>query len=429
MFRKSLLLWLFLLLSLTAVSVSGAPTAAVQLFTYKEKLLASDKQGSAEFGTAVALSSDGKIMVVGARLQDVNGQSNQGQVYVFKRNADDTWSQAQILKAADGAANDEFGTAVAIAGLSYTIVVGAPGDNSGTGSAYVFTYNGSVWDAGTKLPISTADPESNDARGTAVAVSSSGIYAFVGAPGGGTGSPASGAVFVMKNNGVNWSLSQTLNGPTGGKAGMGRALLLNDNSNLLFTAGLYAPSGPILDHGAVHVYQKLGVSWTYDEMLSASDTSSNNQFGLGMAITADESVLFVGAPTKGTGRVYVFSQGVSTWSEDAIISRPAGAIYSNFGQSVALDSAGKVAAVGAWLNGSGGIFYYERSGASWLYQQTLNTFDSRQEHLGYALAMTGSGDMIIGGARSAHSGAAMDSVGAVYTYVPAQLVYLPIIVK
>ncbi|MFQ5422319.1 MAG: hypothetical protein ACE5EY_18380, partial [Anaerolineae bacterium] len=214
---------LFLLLGVTAVSVTGAPTATVQFFTYKEKLLASDKQGSAEFGTAVALSSDGKIMAVGARLHDVNGHNHQGRIYVFKRNVDDTWSQAQILQAANGAANDHFGTAVAIAGLNYTIVVGAPGDGSGTGSATVFTYNGSFWDAGTKLPINTADPESNDARGTAVAVNSSGIYAFVGAPGGGTGSPASGAVFVMKYNGAAWSISQTLNGPTGGKAGMGRA--------------------------------------------------------------------------------------------------------------------------------------------------------------------------------------------------------------
>ena len=47
------------------------------------------------------------------------------------------WSQQAELTASDGAANDAFGSSVAISGS--TVVVGAPGKNSSTGAAYVFT--------------------------------------------------------------------------------------------------------------------------------------------------------------------------------------------------------------------------------------------------------------------------------------------------
>ncbi len=430
MIRKVVgMLVVVLLLGVTLSRVTGAPEVSGQPFVLKGKLLASAQQGSAEFGQALALSRDGQMMVVGARYHDVASQNNQGQATVYKRNADDTWTEEQTLLAPDGSGNDEFGTAVAIANApDYTIVVGAPYSANGTGSAYVFSYNGTSWDSGTKLTISDADPEENDQRGTAVAVSDDSSTIFVGAPGGGTGSLAPGAVFVLKASGPSWTHDETLTGPTGGRASMGQRLLLNDDNDLLFVSGLFAPSGPILDHGAVHIYQNTG-TWVYDEMLSASDTSGNNEFGLGMDISEDENHLLIGAPGKDAGQVYLFSPGGGSWVQDDILQKPAAQIYGEFGQSVAVDSAGTSIAVGAWLNGSGGIYTYEFSGGNWQHRQTLTTSDSRQEHLGYAIAMTSGADMIVGGARWAHSGTTMDSVGAVYTFVPGYQSFLPMIVR
>ena len=61
-----------------------------------------------------------------------------GSAYVFVRPGTGwaTGNQTAKLTASDGAANDEFGTSVGVDGD--TIVVGAPGDESGEGSAYVF---------------------------------------------------------------------------------------------------------------------------------------------------------------------------------------------------------------------------------------------------------------------------------------------------
>ncbi len=430
MIRKAVLFVVSLLMLGAVASIAiGAPETIGQPFVSKGKLSAADAQGAAEFGTAVALSHDGQIMVVGSRYHDVSGLNNQGKAYVFQRNVDDTWTEVDTLTAPAGTANDEFGTAVAIANApQYTIVVGAPTADGGTGAAYVFKYNGSNWGMGTKLPISDADPDDNDARGTAVAITNDSTSIFVGAPGGGSGSPARGAVFVIKDGGSNWVHDETLSQATSGRAGMGRSLLVNDDGNLLFVSGLYAPSGPIIDHGAVHIYQKSG-TWIYDELLTASDSSSNNEFGASMSIANDENTLIIGAPGKGSRQAYLYSPASGSWDEDDILTKPAGFIYSTFGQSVALDGAGTSAVVGAWLNGSGGLYYYERNGGTWDHKQTLNSQDARQEHLGYAVAMSKNGDVILGGARSAHSGAVMDSVGAVYTFVPGHQVFLPMVIK
>jgi hypothetical protein len=56
-------------------------------------------------------------------------------VYVFVRSGS-TWTQQISLTASDGAPGDNFGFPLAIA--KSTAVVGAFGNNSNTGAAYVF---------------------------------------------------------------------------------------------------------------------------------------------------------------------------------------------------------------------------------------------------------------------------------------------------
>jgi hypothetical protein len=90
------------------------------------------------FGYAVALSGDSAL--AGAYYDDDNG-SNSGSAYVFTRSGA-TWSQQAKLTAADGAASDYFGYAVALDGDS--ALVGAPYDadnGSNSGSAYVFKWS------------------------------------------------------------------------------------------------------------------------------------------------------------------------------------------------------------------------------------------------------------------------------------------------
>jgi len=81
------------------------------------------------FGFSVSI--DGNYAIVGAR----GDNSDRGSAYVFKRSGT-SWVKEDKLTASDGATDDGFGQSVSIDG--YTTLVGAYGDDSFKGSAYVF---------------------------------------------------------------------------------------------------------------------------------------------------------------------------------------------------------------------------------------------------------------------------------------------------
>jgi len=143
----------------------AAPTDSPTAFAKETKLTASDGAVNDLFGISVAIAGD--TIVVGAQGDDDNGTGS-GSAYLFMRTGL-TWTQQAKLTASDAAASDHFGNSVAIAGD--TIVVGAIfDDDSGTesGSAYVFTRAGTTWTEQAKLTAS--DGAANDWFGTSVAI-------------------------------------------------------------------------------------------------------------------------------------------------------------------------------------------------------------------------------------------------------------------
>ncbi len=119
----------------------GADAGAVYLFSgtdwsVQEKYVPADGLADQGFGYAVDLVGD--TAVVGALLDDDNGQKS-GSVYVYALSSGTLTYQEKLL-APDGSAEARFGNSVAMTG-SY-IVSGAYGDavngSLGSGSAYVF---------------------------------------------------------------------------------------------------------------------------------------------------------------------------------------------------------------------------------------------------------------------------------------------------
>ena len=99
------------------------------------KLTASDAAAEDHFGWSVAV--DGDNVVVGAYGNDDDG-ADSGSAYLFTK-PNGGWATATEtvkLTAPDGAADDEFGYSVAAGGDR--AIVGAPGDESYKGAAYVF---------------------------------------------------------------------------------------------------------------------------------------------------------------------------------------------------------------------------------------------------------------------------------------------------
>jgi hypothetical protein len=140
----------------------------------KQKLTASD--GSYEDCFGFSVSIDGDYAIVGAWLDDDNGDGS-GSAYVFKRDGT-TWTEEAKLTASDGAAEDNFGWSVSIDG-DYAIVGAWLDDDNGedSGSAYVFKRDGTTWTEEAKLTAS--DGAAEDCFGYSVSIS--GDYAIVGA--------------------------------------------------------------------------------------------------------------------------------------------------------------------------------------------------------------------------------------------------------
>ena len=172
------------------------------------KLTATDGAEGDVFGISVAISGD--TVVIGADLADEKG-SNSGAAYVFSRSGN-TWSQQVKLTANDGAEGDLFGIRVTLS--DDTAVIGAAredGKGEDSGAAYVFVRSGSTW--GQQAKLSAADGAANDRFGTRVALY--GNSAVIGAILDDAMSENSGSAYVFTRSGSTWSQQAKLTASDG----------------------------------------------------------------------------------------------------------------------------------------------------------------------------------------------------------------------
>ena len=127
-------------------------------WTLQKKLIADDSEVNDLFGLSVSLSGD--TLAVGAVFADTAAGVDSGAAYVFVRSGG-LWTQQQKLLGSDTAAGDLFGVSVAVTGDN-TVVVGAQDHDTAAGqnvgSAYVFGRFGTVWNEHRKLlaPVGAA---------------------------------------------------------------------------------------------------------------------------------------------------------------------------------------------------------------------------------------------------------------------------------
>jgi len=153
------------------------------------QLSAGDGMAGDFFGLSVAINADGSAVAVSAP----NSAFYRGAVYVFSY-TETSWVQSVSLAATDGATNDRFGNSVSLSGDGSVLVVGAPNKNGQTGATYVFGRVGSRYGAYTQQSALIAnDAVANDRYGIAVAVSTNGDTALVGAS---EKNAAAGAVYL-----------------------------------------------------------------------------------------------------------------------------------------------------------------------------------------------------------------------------------------
>ncbi len=387
-------------------------------WSQQAQLTAADGASNDFFGYSVALSGD--TAIVGAYGDDAGANVDQGSAYVFVRSMN-TWSQQAKVAATDGATNDFFGLSVALSGD--TAIVGMYGDdvgaNANQGSAYIFVRSGTAWTQQSKLTV--ADGAANDNFGISVALS--GDTAIVGADGDTVGANSfQGSAYIFVRSGSVWSLQAQLTAADGAAFDLfGISVALSGDTAIM---GAYADdAGATIDQGSAYVFIRSGTTWSQQAKLTAGDGAANDLFGICVALSGDTAIVGAMNDDVGSnldqGSAWVFSRIGSKWIGPGLtLLASDGATNDNFGYSVALS--GDTAIVGAYADnvgansGQGSAYVFTRSGGAWTQQAQLTAAGGAAfDGFGYSVAL--SGDTAIVGAARDDVGANVDQ-GSAYVF-------------
>ena len=159
------------------------------------KLLASDGASDDAFGLSVSIS--GNTAIIGAYQDNDNG-SDSGSAYVFEK--DDSsghWNEAAKLTASDGARSDFFGVSVSVSGRIAIVGADLDDDNGeGSGSAYVFERDESTGNWNETAKLTASDGRDGDSFGYSVSASDNTV--IVGAFGDDDNGAGSGSVSLFE---------------------------------------------------------------------------------------------------------------------------------------------------------------------------------------------------------------------------------------
>jgi hypothetical protein len=310
----------------------------------QQELQAADGATADDFGSAVALSADGRVAAIGAPDQNNReGATHTGATYLFVRTGR-LWHQQQKLRTPPGAWY--FGNAVALSRTGEVVLVGSWFANgrsgAGQGAAYVFALSKDRWREQQELDASDAAP--HDGFGTSVALSPDGRSAVVGTPYPNHGpSQGTGATYFLSQHGSGWREDQELTAPDAAVGGFGQSLALSANGRVV----LISASGTLWP-GAAYLFARHGSTWEQGQTLRPSVAPF--MFGFSVALSGRGRIAVIGAlvaPGLTSGAAYVFTPSHGNWQQTQMIARPRDPGQNNFGGAVALSTRGQTALVGA----------------------------------------------------------------------------------
>lgn len=393
---------------------AGAATALVHrpAAWSERKLAAADGAAGDNFGYALAVS--GSSALIGAYVKTVDGREAQGVVYAFTQSQDGAWTQTQTLVADDGDAFGQFGESIAVDGS--TALIGANGSTIGgqrfQGAVYVFEQRGGLWKQTAKLVA--ADGAGYDNFGWSVALH--GTRALVGAPYADVAGHADqGAAYVFDHDGTAWTQTHKLSAADGAADdGFGRAVAISAGSALVGAA--QAGIGSQAMQGAVYAYRNTADRWAQAQKLTAADGAATDNFGQAIALSGSDA--FIGAPIARA--VYVFADDGTAWAQAQKLVADDDATGGSGYFGYALAAHGEGAVVGAFdatigeNTFQGAAYVFGRSGGHWSQTAKLSASDgAAYDNLGIGVGMSAT-SVVAGAYYAAVDGRAAQ--GAAYVY-------------
>jgi FG-GAP repeat len=419
---RSLRSWLSLQAGRILLHVDAAmaryPLRIDPLVQQGSKLTDEESFYDAQFGVAVAVSSDGNTALIGA-----NGDNYVGAAYVFTRSGS-AWSEQAKLTAPETTDNHSFGVSVALSADGNTALIGDPQYNS-TGAAWMFTRSAGAWKPH-KTPITPTAPGAESNFGASVALSGEGTTALIGDPDEDSGGANdvtydAGGAYVFTRSGKSWiQQGEKLAGgeevdARGGSipigVGFGESVALSADGE---TALIGGPKDSDYE-GAAWVFTRSQGAWSQQ----GGKLTGGGSFGESVALSADGNTALIGAPgdESYSGAAWVFARTESEWSQQAKLTAASGE-YSYLGSSVALSGDGDIALVGAPIeeNYVGGAWVFTRLGNVWNEPGENLTAgeESGEGRFGNSVALSPEANVgLIGGVLD------NEGNGAVWTFVPS----------
>ncbi len=295
----------------------------------------------------------------------------------------------QKVMASDGSNSARFGTDVDIFG-NYAIA-GAPGDNQVRGAAYVFKFNGNIWEESDKLTAINGIP--GDYFGGAVATD--GNYAVIGAEYDDDKAEDAGAAYIFQRSGDTWTQKAKLTADDGAKDdqfGCSVAKYAN-----------YVAIGAYKDEpiGSVYIFKWDGNAWTQTFKITPDPTDVLN---FGYSVALDNDTLLVGSSGGSPdyeGKISIYTRNVEDWD---FFYDYEGHFDENLGTDVALQGDYYIGGAPRYdsepADNSGGVYVIKRSSGGWSINTPLYPPDCWY-HDGIGVSVDIYGDYIIAGSTDA----------------------------
>ncbi|RYM34001.1 T9SS type A sorting domain-containing protein [Brumimicrobium glaciale] len=264
-------------------------------------------------------------------------------------------SQTQIGADINGEIGDGLGGSVSLSSDGETVAVGATGYNSDTGLTRVYKKSAGDW---VQMGNDIIGEAEIDRFGSSVSLSSDGTTLAIGAPGNDENGNSAGQVRIYKFELGDWvQIGADINAEAIANDFGWSVSLSADGSILAVGAPNNHKSGSVFWSGHVRVYKNVSGVWI--QMGDDIDGEAGSDYsGWSVSLSSDGSIVAIGARGNGenginAGHVRVYKNISGVWIQMGDdIDGEAAGDYS--GWSVSLSSDGATVAIGATLNDENG---------------------------------------------------------------------------
>lgn len=393
------------------------------------KTVAADRVSGDNFGASVAVSGDGKRMVVGAMQAASGATAAAGAAYVYTRSGQ-SWVFETKLAPADLIAGSRFGYTVALNfdGSRLAVATARQVPSNVEGFVYVFLRSNGAWVQETKLvPLNLAV---GDAFGCSLSMSNDGSHLAVGTFGSDIGGRVNnGCVHIYKRSGITWSLEvQLAAADSVANDRFGASVALSSDATRIAVGAPGVTFGGVTASGAVYVFTRAGSTWTQEVKLVSAARQASDELGTSVSISADSSRVAAGAvgvqPAVSANSPFaiVFARTNSTWSQEVKLQASDRVTGDNLGSSISMNADGTrviIAARTADVQGvvdAGSAYVFSRNLTSWTEDSKLSAADkSSSAFFGHSVCLSADASIAVIGALQ-DDPAGVTNAGSVYTF-------------